>query len=478
MSRRLAWRRLRATALAIVFVSPLLAAMAYAVSSSQASARAQVAGGFRREGATSATFVSVWVTQRVALLEADAARYLSSRVVSAHVLALAGGILGLKFAVVLGSDGSILATTPGFPSRLALARESGSGAVRSALLGAVGFSDVADVPGPARIAVAVPFGTSRSRRVLAGLLPLAPTPLSLFLQEMSARDDSTLLMVDRAGHVVLTGFDAGRSSDAGATATMARQIARSPIGTLLTDRGISSYVTDQIAGTPWTLVTVEPTAVLYAQTDGWVEVVPWIVFGFVAMFGVILAAVLVRSIEERRRLADRAGRLEQTAFTDPLTGLPNRRAVGDALRSLVAGQRDGEPMLSLLVIDLDDFKAVNDVYGHPAGDDVLVAIADCMRSVFRKGDVFGRWGGDEFVAALPNTQPAVARRIADRLQAATRAIEISTDAGPVRTGVSIGCVTVDSSVDDALVAADRLLYEQKRTRGARPGELTADRRSS
>lgn len=165
---------------------------------------------------------------------------------------------------------------------------------------------------------------------------------------------------------------------------------------------------------------------------------------------------------ELRRLADH----------DPLTGLLNRRGFMEGLRrELRRMERNGE-YGALLLLDLDNFKVVNDSAGHPAGDQVLRTTADLLRRRLRVTDVIGRLGGDEFAALVLNVTPRQAHEIADETAEAVRAQSIIT-AGDVRLEVtaSIGVVAIDGtseeSEDDLLAAVDRAMYRAKNLRQSR-----------
>ncbi|MGY1620952.1 GGDEF domain-containing protein [Geodermatophilus sp. SYSU D00965] len=152
-----------------------------------------------------------------------------------------------------------------------------------------------------------------------------------------------------------------------------------------------------------------------------------------------------------------AAQLHRAAGTDPLTGLANRRAwEADATRSLAHAQRTGEP-LTVAVIDLDGFKAVNDHQGHGAGDALLQSLARAWSSELRMADLLGRQGGDEFVLCLPNTDTSHAGELLTRLRASHTA-SWSAGTATARPG---------DTLPDLVVRADAELYRNKRHRRAR-----------
>lgn len=181
-------------------------------------------------------------------------------------------------------------------------------------------------------------------------------------------------------------------------------------------------------------------------------------------------AALVRLIDEvnalRRDLeATRArmAELEALADTDPMLGVLNRRAfVAQLNRAFAMADRYGQPSC-LVFVDVDDMKAINDGGGHAAGDAALAHIARVISANIRQTDVFGRLGGDEFAIILANASLAAGAAKADSLAALVWAEEFAPG---LRVGVSCGVVEIvpGLTVEGALAAADRLMYERKRQR--------------
>jgi diguanylate cyclase (GGDEF)-like protein len=157
--------------------------------------------------------------------------------------------------------------------------------------------------------------------------------------------------------------------------------------------------------------------------------------------------------------------VERQALADGLTGLANRRHAEKALAAeLARAERFGGP-LSIVLGDLDDFKAVNDRHGHPVGDTVLCEFARLLDSTVRDVDVAGRWGGEEFVLVLPGTDAEGAVRLAGRIRALLEDRTLLTPEGvPIRITASFGVAGYEegSGVDDLVAAADAALYDAKR----------------
>lgn len=154
---------------------------------------------------------------------------------------------------------------------------------------------------------------------------------------------------------------------------------------------------------------------------------------------------------------------EQSASTDVLTGLANRRAVTQRLTRLVELAGRGGGTFSLIAIDANHLKQVNDHYGHAAGDAALVRMGDVLVKALRVGDIAGRLGGDEFVAILPATSTLEAGKLAQRLRAA---FGHDGRTGGLDAGVGVASWTTGWDADGIIEAADRALYEEKRARVA------------
>jgi diguanylate cyclase (GGDEF)-like protein len=152
-------------------------------------------------------------------------------------------------------------------------------------------------------------------------------------------------------------------------------------------------------------------------------------------------------------------------MTDEHTRLPNRRAFfTHAEESLARARRGGEP-LSLLALDIDHFKRINDTHGHEVGDRVLQRVAHGARSALRAADVVGRTGGEEFLALLPRTGPADAAEVAERLRRAVERLAVADLAAGLAVTVSVGVASLASgeSIEDLVRRADAALYRAKQS---------------
>jgi diguanylate cyclase (GGDEF)-like protein len=157
--------------------------------------------------------------------------------------------------------------------------------------------------------------------------------------------------------------------------------------------------------------------------------------------------------------------VEQQALVDSLTGLANRRHLEETLRAAIARAVRFDDTVCLVLVDLDDFKGVNDRYGHAAGDEVLKQFAAALDETMREGDLAGRWGGEEFALVLDGTDLEGGMRLAERARAAVaeRALRLP-DGTEVGVTASFGVAAFPDvpERDDLLEAADAALYDAKR----------------
>lgn len=181
--------------------------------------------------------------------------------------------------------------------------------------------------------------------------------------------------------------------------------------------------------------------------------------------GTILGAVEVFSdVSAKKRVERRASQLEDLAFRDALTGLPNRRTMELKVRQALQEAQELGRGIGLLMADLDDFKQVNDVHGHEAGDAALKAVSATLNSALRPEDTVGRWGGEEFLVLVRDVTPAALAIVAERCRklVAQTAFPVGEHRLPVT--ISIGATLLDSqeSRHIALQRADELMFASKR----------------
>ena len=179
------------------------------------------------------------------------------------------------------------------------------------------------------------------------------------------------------------------------------------------------------------------------------------------------AAWMSESIKLRifRELESAHLQLRQMAALDPLTNTYNRRSFMEEANRQISGAGSPYQALSVLVLDIDHFKLVNDAYGHAIGDDVLVSIVKTCNRTLRQTDIMARFGGEEFIILLPNTDMQVAQMIADRLRNAIETTPAPTDQGPISVTVSIGVASLSDgqalTIHDIIKRADQAMYIAK-----------------
>jgi diguanylate cyclase (GGDEF)-like protein len=210
---------------------------------------------------------------------------------------------------------------------------------------------------------------------------------------------------------------------------------------------------------------------LDAPLTGWVST--YHVFSGMSLIssGTLLGAicmtmVLFAMVKERVE-----SHLRVESLTDPLTGLPNRRAFFHEARRLLQTPKANDWPMALLMIDLDGFKAINDRYGHAVGDRVLQTFANTARAHLRSSDIIGRLGGDEFAVLLPAVHRESALGAADRLTSAFAAATVIVNGLPLHLTATVGLSEINDRRRDfaeLLDQADQSLYRGKANRGLRP----------
>jgi len=172
--------------------------------------------------------------------------------------------------------------------------------------------------------------------------------------------------------------------------------------------------------------------------------------------------------QTQRSLESAIADIETIANTDQLTGIFNRRYFADLSEKELARSKRYKEVFSLLVLDLDNFKSVNDNYGHHVGDEVLINVAKTCNAQLRTSDALCRIGGEEFAILLPHTKANSALEIAERVRSSVKASRISYGQNnqTLTVSVSIGVTEFsekDSAISDLLLRADKALYQAKRS---------------
>ena len=178
-----------------------------------------------------------------------------------------------------------------------------------------------------------------------------------------------------------------------------------------------------------------------------------------------LALALLWLVRERGRLKVRLSIAERQCEFDPLTSVRNRRGFNRQVETATAYAARYERPLSLMMVDLDDFKTINDSHGHHIGDRVLKDLAMILEENTRKSDIIARWGGDEMAVLLPETDGTAASEVACKISKAIAEHEFPINGSSVRFTVSIGVASYPESASDFAeleVKADEAMYASKK----------------
>jgi len=177
-------------------------------------------------------------------------------------------------------------------------------------------------------------------------------------------------------------------------------------------------------------------------------------------FGFVIVAI-IKWIKHEEEIKIK---LLELASIDDLTGIMNRRVFDIEFKRDFANAKRYNKALSLVVIDIDNFKPINDKHGHFFGDLVLKMFAKEVTSLLREGDIFSRWGGDEFCVILPETSGINAMKVAEKIRFAVKNIHVKTDKSPIYFTVSLGVTEFHYEDKDAMIMidrADKALYDAK-----------------
>jgi diguanylate cyclase (GGDEF)-like protein len=442
----------------------LLTTMAIAIVLAQAESKQRTRSTFKLRAASSAMFITSFLSQQ-AQREAQTARtFFSDKTVPTGRFPLVVESFGSKAAVLLDSRGRLLAIVPSDPALIGKPLAYRYAHLRAAEQGRVAVSNI--VRSAARglpvTAVAVPFFTSFGRRVFSAAYPVAGSTLGAFVEHTVPYSRHEVYLADANGRLLGASPSTPAKTLGAADPALAKAVSHASQGSVDDGHVPSTFTVAPVRYTPWKLVIAVPDSRLYASIGGWSARVPWIVFALVAVFGVSLVGVFWRSLADRERLALLSKELERAAHTGSVTGLPNRRALSERLVHAMTHARRHERPVSILMIDLDCFKRINDTFGHDAGDRVLVKVAGCLQNVFRADDIYGRWGGDEFLVALLATDEQGAHVAAERLLETARNIVLSNLGLDDGVQLSIGGATGTYTMpQDLIQKADAALYESK-----------------
>jgi len=209
----------------------------------------------------------------------------------------------------------------------------------------------------------------------------------------------------------------------------------------------------------------------YRETIAWVQMPPDTPMVWRMITGLAYLAVLGVAMAGLQTLRRREAEMARLVIQDPLTNVLNARAFAERLGQELDRNRRYPRPLSLMYLDLDNFKIINDTHGHQTGDAVLRLVAEATRSSVRQADVVGRLGGDEFAVLMPETDAQLADAAAKRLVASLRNVFKGTPNVTASIGV-VSCTATDASTDDLLRRADQAMYDAKKSGKDRVVQVT------
>jgi diguanylate cyclase (GGDEF)-like protein len=457
--------RRRQLAIAALALAAVLGAIAFGIARSHENTKAQIEKNFRARGAASAQFVSSFVSQQAARESLTAQKFLAGHRNLAAEFSRTVATFGSAAGVLLNSSGRLVEVEPAdrtlLGSKIApkyahlMAAENGHDAVSGVVPSAARHEAV--------IAIAVPFRTPAGRRVFSAAYPVSKTNLASFVEHVIATKPHLVLLLDAKGNVIAGNPSASAKTLRERAPNLATALSRGPEGSLTLAGRRSSFISTPVAGTSWRLVIALPNSKLFASVSGPAAWLPWVVFALIALLAGVVLGLFSRSIAAHDHLTALSEKLAKAARTDALTGLANRRSLQERIPQLWAYANRHQEPLAALMIDFDHFKLVNDTYGHDTGDALLCEVAKCMNAVFRGSDLFGRWGGDEFLAILASTDEEGAKLAAERLSVGVAEIDAGQYGLYKPITLSIGCASgIGVPAEDLISQADDSLYQAKR----------------
>jgi diguanylate cyclase (GGDEF)-like protein len=442
----------------------LMLALAELLATSQANSRRDVVQKLAARAEAAAEFSSLYVKDVLAREREQATTWLTTRRTPRLSLERASEAMGFSAALLLDRDGRVLQSAPAEPSFMGVEITGLFPHLAPAIAGKVTVSNVVQAAsGLPVVATDVPFATASGRRVFSGTFDVSKSPLGGYMRHVIVVPGHRVYLVDAPGNLIAS---SGGPVTAGETLSqleprLARQVRVDRSGSYSSPQGDQFFVSSAIGATPWRIVVAVPEAQLYVSVEGsnWLA---WVALASLAIAGLLIIMMGLHLVRGRTQLTALNADLERLARVDPLTGLRNRRDIEETLISALSSARRHQSGLAVLLIDIDHFKRVNDTRGHQAGDAVLAAAGHAIQMALRTEDKVGRWGGEEFLAVLPNTDADGAQIIAERLRAhVAKPGPGSTDPREAIT-VTVGAAVWESGgMDDLISRADHALYAGK-----------------
>jgi len=443
-----------------------MCALAVFLSASQAQARRDVAQRLEARTSAGAEFSSLYVRDILARERVQAASWLRVREPRSLGLARAARAVGFSASVLLDDDGRVLQAVPSKPGLVGTVISGRYPHLAAAVAGRVAVSNVvrSAAHGVPVVGFAVPFAAGSGRRVLSGAFDVSDTPLGAYMDRVVVMPGKRVYLVDATGSLIAG--SGPRLSSAknlsqidGRLAGLAR--VRSS-GSYPSRRGSQVFVTAAVSGTPWRIVVAVPEDQLYISLNGASRLLAWSALAGLAIAGLMIIFMGSRLLRSRTRLTTLNGDLDRLSRIDSLTGLRNRRDIEETLVAALSAARRHHVDLAVLLIDIDYFKRINDTHGHQAGDAVLTGTGLAIQSELRNEDTIGRWGGEEFLVVLPNTDAAGAVAVAERVRARVATPEPDHSEPRIAVTVTVGVAAwTAGTMDELILRVDRALYAGK-----------------
>jgi diguanylate cyclase (GGDEF)-like protein len=416
----------------------LMVAGGWLLASSQANSRRGMAGRLDARTKYAASFISIYAHDLLDRERSVARSWLASPSVNRDTLARASSAQGMIRALLLDGRGHAIVTLPGRARSTDTLLTQRYAAFAAAGTGTTSRISVVQIGNTPLITFAVRYPSASGPRVLAGAYAVTDTVLPTALDHVLSTHGWQAFLVDSTGGRLAAGQPGPEPAD-------------------------SVSFEAAVAGTPWQIVLHDPQSQLYGFLNGPGRWVGWLALAGLSVAGLAIILLIAGLARQRAQLIVQGGEVARLAAIDPLTGLRNRRAIEQYLHDALSAARRHEHPLSLLVIDVDHFKNFNDRLGHRGGDAVLVHTAQVLAGELRAEDAIGRWGGEEFLVVLAETDEESAVHATERLRTALAAgqpAEARAHGLPVT--VTIGVAEwQDEDMNELISRADRALYGGK-----------------
>lgn len=370
--------------------------------------------------------------------------------------------LGFGPSVLLDKDGYLLDVTPAKDDLLGVKMSEKYEYLQKAVNHEKNVSNVVPSAALGRpvVGFATPFETPHGTRVLSGAIDLKDQPLGNFLVNSLPYESSHVYLLDENNNIIVS----SNSSEEKSILSLEQQDngfedvnLNHKKGEYISQTGEPSfYVSEKVDGTPWRVMMTVENDELYNPIQGTSKYLPYIFIACFIVVALFLTIILVRDRERRLKLQD-------VALIDLQTGIFNPRGIKSILTRVLSSSKRHENDLSIAIIDIDDFKKINDAHGHNVGDEVLNKISDQIQNRLRTEDILGRLGGEEFLVILPDTDTAGAKIVSERIcHGVYEEVSVSNDENEkVTVSIGIATFTKDDTLESIVSRAEQALAQAK-----------------